>query len=89
LKLVWRNADWRVYQLLGAPGIVDGAGRLVSERGSTIVLSATRAGKLLLRIHYAGAWHVHSGRASLSRSAGGWIELDARRAGAIVLRLSL
>jgi hypothetical protein len=89
LKLVWRNADWRVYQLLGAPGILDGAGRLVSERGSTVVLSATRPGKLLLRIHYASAWHVHSGRAALSRSAGGWIELDARRAGPIVLRLSL
>jgi hypothetical protein len=89
LKLVWRNADWRVYQLLGAKGIVDGPGRLVSERGSTVVLSATRPGRLLLRIHYAGAWHVRSGHALLGRSADGWIELDVRRAGPVVLRLSL
>jgi hypothetical protein len=89
LKLVWRNADWRVYRLLGASGIVSGPGRLLSEHGATVVLEATHPGRLLLRVRFTTAWQVRSGAASLSEGADGWIALDVRRAGKIVLGISL
>jgi hypothetical protein len=86
---VWHNADWRVYQLLGASGIVSGPGRLLSEHGATVVLEATRPGRLLVRVRFTTAWHVRSGAASLREGADGWIALDDRRAGKIVLTISL
>ncbi|MGD0981412.1 MAG: hypothetical protein ABR946_08005 [Solirubrobacteraceae bacterium] len=89
LRLVWSSAHWRVYQLAGAGGIVAGPGVLVSERGSTLVLDATRRGKLLVRVRYTPDWRVESGRASLRESPGGWLALSARRAGRIVLQIGL
>jgi hypothetical protein len=88
LKLVWRNRNWRVYEVLGGPAIVSGAGTLVSERGSTVVLDALRSGRLLVRIHYSANWTAR-GDASLRSSAGGWLEVSARRPGRIVLASGL
>ena len=88
LKLVWRSAHWRVYEVLGAPGIVSGAGSLVSERGDSVVLRAQHPGRLLVRIRYLSSWRVASGDASLRASSGGWLAVGARRAGRIVLSLS-
>jgi hypothetical protein len=89
LRLVWTSSHWRVYELAAAGGIVGGPGVLVSERGATLALDATRRGKLLVRVHYTSDWSVQSGRASLRESAGGWLALTARRAGRIVLRVGL
>jgi len=89
LKLVWRNADWRVYKVLGAAGIVSGAGTIVSEHGSTVALNANRRGNLLVRIHYSPNWGVRSGHAALREGPGGWMTVSARRAGRIVLAIGV
>ena len=89
LRLVWTAAHWRVYELADASGIVTGAGALISERGSTVVLNATVRGSLLVRIRYTPDWHVTEGRASIRESAGGWIALTAAQPGRIVLQISL
>jgi len=88
LKPTWRNANWRVYRVLGAAGIVSGAGRIVNEQGSTVVLDAGRRGILLVRIHYSPNWGVRSGHAALREDQGGWLEVSARRPGRIVLAIS-
>jgi hypothetical protein len=89
LKLVWRNANWHLYEVVGAAGIVSGAGgELVSEQGSSLVLDARQRGSLLVRMHYNGDWSVRSGHASLSESAGGWLRVSVRRAGRIVLAIA-
>jgi hypothetical protein len=89
LRLVWRNANWRVWEVNGAAGIVSGAGRLLSEEGSTVVLRARRPGAMLVRIRYSTNWAVLSGHASLSGGRNGWMTVSARRAGRIVLAISL
>jgi hypothetical protein len=89
LELVWRNANWRVYRVLGSAGIVSGAGRIVSEQGSTVVLDASRRGSLLVRIHYSPNWGVISGHAAVREGPGGWLKVSARRPGRIVLAISL
>jgi hypothetical protein len=89
LKLVWSNANWRVYKVLGAAGIVSGAGTIVSEHGSTVVLNAHRRGNLLVRIHYSPNWGVRSGYAVLRKAPGGWLTVSARRPGRIVLAVSV
>ena len=89
LRLVWRNANWRVWEVAGAAGIVSGAGRILSEQGSTVVLQAGRRGAMLVRIHYSANWAVRSGDASLRGPRNGWMIVSARRAGRIVLAISL
>ena len=89
LKLAWRNAHWRVYAVLGTAGIVSGAGTMVSEQASSVVLDARRRGRLLVRIRYSAGWEVRSGHASLRESAGGWLTVSAQSPGRIVLAISL
>ena len=76
LKLVWSNANWRVYKVLGAAGIVSG-------------VDASRRGSLLVRIHYSPNWGVRSGYAVLRKAPGGWLTVSARRPGRIVLAVSV
>jgi hypothetical protein len=89
LRLAWRNAHWRVYAVTGSPGIVSGAALLGSAAGATATLEARRAGRILVRIHYATEWHVRSGAAGDVRDARGWIALRSFRAGPITLAVSL
>jgi hypothetical protein len=89
LRLVWSAAHWRVYELLGAGGIVVGPAALVSERSGKVVLDAARPAELLVRVRYTPAWHVASGPATLRKSTGGWLAISARRAGRIVLQIGL
>ena len=88
LPLVWRGANWRVYEVAGGPGIVSGAGgTLVSEQSSTVVLAAHRPDTLLVRVRYSPNWAVTSGQASVAESAGGWLDVIVRRPGRIVLTI--
>ncbi len=89
LRLAWRNANWRVYLVIGAPGIVSGPARGAAIDASHVALVATARGTILLRERYAPNWTVLAGDACLSESAGGWIDIQALRPGAIRLGLSL
>ena len=89
LRLAWRDADWRVYVVRGAHGILSGPGRLLSADGDDITLHANRAARFLLRVHYTSAWRVQRGAATLSRSAAGWLTVTVRRPGSVALAISL
>ena len=89
LTLVWHSAHWRVYSVAGAPGIVSGPARLVSEDGAQVVLSATRPGSIVVRERYVPAWHVTRGSASVSAARGGWLRVRVKRPGRVELRIDL
>ncbi len=89
LRLVWRSAHWRVYRVLGSPGILSGPGRLLGADGDQLVLVAHRAGRLLVRVHYTAAWGVTGGDATLSRSSAGWLTVYARRPGRVTIGISV
>ena len=44
LRAVWHNAHWRVYAVVGAPGLVSGPARLLSSSGAELQLLVARAG---------------------------------------------
>jgi hypothetical protein len=88
LRLVWRDTDWRVFELARAPAIVSGAGALVSESGARLVLSARRAGVLQVRVRGGSRWAVTSGAAVAHAGADGWLSVAARRGGRIALEIS-
>jgi hypothetical protein len=89
LRLVWHNQHWRVYSVVGAPGVVSGPARLVSLSGSDVVIDVARPGTIVVRERYEAAWRVARGHASVTSAPGGWLRVHARRAGPVELRISL
>ncbi len=89
LREVWHSAHWRVYQVLGAPGLVSGPARLLSASGPELRLVVLRPGVVVIRERYVDAWGLASGSGVITRARGGWLELEARRAGAVVLRVGI
>jgi hypothetical protein len=89
LRAVWHNAHWRVYAVVGAPGLVSGPARLVSSSGAELQLQVARAGTVVVRERYVDAWGVASGHGVVGPSRGGWLELRVRRAGRVVLRVGI
>jgi hypothetical protein len=89
LRPVWSNAQWRVYEVVGAPGIVSGPARLLSSNGAEVAVLVTRArATVLVRERYVDAWRVASGAAVIGPARGGWLRLRATRPGRVVLRIA-
>ena len=78
-----------MYAVVGSDGIVEGPGRLVSLDGSQVVLDATGAGTILLRVRYSPHWTVTSGNACAQGDDDGWTTLQAAGPGLIHLQLRL
>jgi len=89
LRLLWRSASWRVYEVIGAPGIVSGPARLIASSGAELKLKVTRAGTIVVRERYLDAWVVASGAGVIGPASGGWLKLRATRPGRVVLRIKL
>jgi hypothetical protein len=87
LRLAWRDSHWRVFEVVGGRGIVDGPGRLVSLQGSQVVIDATGPGTILVRVRYNSRWAVVQGTGCVREAAGGWTAIDARQRGRLHLEL--
>jgi len=86
---VWHSSHWRVYRVVGAPGLVSGPATLVSSSGAEVALSATHAGVIVVRERYVNAWHITRGAATLGEARGGWLRVSVRRGGPVELRVGL
>ncbi len=84
LKLVWHSIHWRVFEVVGASGIVSGPGQLLQVTHDALVVQASHAGSIVAHVRPANRWVVTRGRACL-RSAGGALVIEARGPGTIVL----
>ena len=62
LHLVWRSADWRLYQVEGSPGIVSAPARLVRQNGDRVVVTTPMPGPVLVRVRYSPDWQLSSGQ---------------------------
>jgi hypothetical protein len=87
LRLLWRSANWHVYEVIGAPGIVSGPAQLIASSGAELELRIARAGTVVVRERYLDAWGVASGAGVIGPAPGGWLELRATRPGRVVLRV--
>jgi hypothetical protein len=89
LHQVWSDAHWRVFEVEGSAGLVDGPARITRLDGGTVELTATAPGRLLLRVRYSDRWAVADGAAAVRPADGGWIDLDVCRPGDVRLQLQL
>jgi hypothetical protein len=89
LRLAWRDAHWRVFEVIGGHGIVDGPGRLVHLEGGQVTVDATGPGTITVRVRYNSRWTVAAGSACLHEAPGGWTAIDATKRGRLQLELRL
>jgi hypothetical protein len=76
LRLAWHDAHWKVFEVAGAPGIVEGPARLRSLSGGQIFLHATGPGQILVRVRDPLHWAIVSGQGCVAASPTGWTTIN-------------
>jgi hypothetical protein len=97
LHLVWRSQHWRLFEVLGSSGIVAAPARLVSQKGTRVVVSTPVPGPVLVRVRYSPNWQLASGSGCIAPApapggvpgGGTWVRVEAPVAEQFSLRLSL
>jgi hypothetical protein len=89
LRQVWQSPDWRLFTVLGSPGLATGPARLERIEGDGLDLSARRRGRVLVRVRHTPYWRVTAGAACIGRAPDGWTEVRAARPGRIAIRARL
>ena len=89
LKLVWHNAHWRLWKVIGSHGMASGVAHLVSLHPDQIVVDAASAGRTTIRVRYTPAWNIISGSACVGPASGPWTEVVSRAPGRIVIGTTL
>ncbi|MGI8920422.1 MAG: hypothetical protein ACR2HD_01925 [Solirubrobacteraceae bacterium] len=85
LRLAWHDAHWQVYRVIGAPGIVDGAARLVALDGHGMTLDASGPGTALVRIRYTPRWTITQGQGCVRQGPGDTTAVQTLEPGALRL----
>jgi len=88
LRPAWHDDHWRVWEVVGATGMLDGPGELLSMDAEQVVLKADRPGDLLVRVHHSQHWALE-GDGCIAPGLDGWLTVRAASAGVITLRSSL
>lgn len=88
LREVFTSAHWRVYRVLDATPLASGPGTLTSLGHDSFTLSALRAGRFVVRVHFTPYWKLTRGSGCVARAPGGWTAVSVRGAGAVVVRAS-
>jgi hypothetical protein len=89
LQEVFRNENWRIYELPAAEAILTGPGdgKLTELGHERIAGSIPAPGEYRLGVRYTRYWRVERGRLCLAEAADGMTFLRARAAGPFVLEL--
>lgn len=80
LRLVATPGRWRVYQVLGAPPIVQGVAQLKAIGPNSFSLQVTKPGTALVRVHFTPYWALTDGAGCVAPD-GQFTKLTLRRAG--------
>ncbi len=89
LHLSYSSAHWRVFQVDGNPGLVEGPGFMVSLKADRFTIAADRPGPIEVKVRYTPYWSVVGDKACVSPTADGWTELQVHQAGAIEVSAQL
>jgi hypothetical protein len=84
LRLVFASRHWRVYRVIGAPPIVDGAAALVRLGPSALTMLARRPGVAHVRVRWTPYWSLSPGAGCVA-PWGAFARVTLRRAGLVTL----
>jgi hypothetical protein len=68
LKLAWRNAHWRVYEVHPATPLVSGPAKLGMLGPDFFTLNASGTGNVLVRVHWTSYWALAQGAGCVERA---------------------
>jgi hypothetical protein len=83
LHQVFRDRHWRIYEVLGTPGLADGVGEVARMAPQSFTLKVPRPGFTLVRIRFTPYWRIASGRGCVMRGKDGWTLVYALSTGAM------
>jgi hypothetical protein len=84
---VWHDRHWRVFEVGGSTGLVEGPAQLVRMDGGNITLDTSSPGVVLVRVRYNTRWTVAEGNGCIYGTPSGWTTLVANQAGPFHLAL--
>jgi hypothetical protein len=87
LEPAWSGAHWRVWRVVGSPGVVSGAD-LVARDADDLVIDARTPGSVLVRVRWMDFWSL-SGPGCVAPAADGWTWVEVGAPGQFVLRPAL
>jgi len=89
LRPVWGDAHWRLWQVVGSPGLVSGPARLTSLTADRFGLQFDQPASVVVRVRYSPTWSVDGGGACVAPAPGGWTRVTADRSGAVAIAAGL
>ncbi len=89
LRLVWHNAQWRVYSVARSPGLVSGPARLTKMSGGELDLQVTHPGTIHIKERYSPNWAVVQGEGCTREDPGGWLSVRALQPGPLRVDIQL
>lgn len=85
LTPVWQTSQWRLWKVVGSPGLVTGAAQVISIGTSSFELDVHQAGLVVVRLRYSRYWTPESGRACISSTLDGWTSLEVAQPGRLLV----
>ena len=86
LRLVFADAHWRLWRVIGAPALVTGAGTMTQLGPASFKVRFTRPGTAYVRLRASGLWQVSSGLACLGATPTGWLTVTSAHPGLVTVR---
>ncbi len=87
LRLVFRSAHWRVYAVIGATPLAQGAATVRALGADWLALDARRPGRTLIRVRFTPYWELVQGAGCVA-PAGDFTAVTVRRPGRLKLEAS-
>ena len=84
LQPVWHGDHWRVWRVMGSPGLVSGPATLAARDADHLTLDAAGPGVVLVRVHWTAFWSL-TGPGCVAPSSDGWTRLQVSAPGQLVL----
>ena len=85
LREVWHSAHWRLFAVRDAQPLAQPPSVLSALSTDSLTLSAPRAGKYTVRVHFTPYWALASGRGCVQRGPEDWTEIKALHPGSFHL----
>lgn len=90
LRPVWHDAHWKVWRVVGSPGLVSGPATLVRFGATGFAVDARRPGVVTVRVRYTRLWQVTSGDACIQEPGSSvWTKVVVHRPGRVTVGTSL
>lgn len=89
LEQVWSSEHWRLYRVIGSPGLVTGPATVQRMTADKVRLDVTRPEAILLRMRYTPHLSITRGHGCVSESDEGWTKIFPSTTGPMTLDATL